>query len=59
MQIAGYMFPVALQPGDDALFLPFISSWGWATWRRAWRHFDRREDGFDRRTVGPGTDAPF
>jgi hypothetical protein len=48
MQIAGYMFPVALQPGDDALFLPFISSWGWATWRRAWRHFDRREDGFDR-----------
>jgi hypothetical protein len=48
MQIAGYMFPVTLQPGEDALFLPFISSWGWATWRRAWRHFNRREDGFDR-----------
>ena len=47
MQIAGYMFPVKLMVSEDALFLPFISSWGWATWSRAWRHFDRREDVFD------------
>lgn len=40
MQIAGYMFPVSLKLGEDALFLPFSSSWGWATWERAWRHFD-------------------
>ena len=42
MQIAGYMFP--MKAGDEinveAIFLPFISSWGWATWQRAWRHYD-------------------
>lgn len=48
MQIAGYMFPAKLQTGDDALFLPFISSWGWATWRRAWRQFDRPVKGYER-----------
>lgn len=40
MQIAGYMFPIELNLDEDALFLPFITSWGWATWDRAWRHFD-------------------
>ena len=40
MQIAGYMFPVNLELEEDALFLPFTSSWGWATWERAWRNFD-------------------
>lgn len=39
-QISGYMFPVS-QPADtDAFFLPLITTWGWATWRRAWRIFD-------------------
>lgn len=40
MQIAGYMFPASLNIEDDSLFLPFISSWGWATWARAWSRFD-------------------
>jgi hypothetical protein len=48
MQIAGHMFPVSLELDDDALFLPFISSWGWATWQRAWRHFDRLAGGYER-----------
>lgn len=46
MQIAGYMFPVQLPVQEDALFLPFISSWGWATWERAWRHFDPEARGY-------------
>lgn len=46
MQIAGYMFPVDLKTHDDALFLPFISSWGWATWRRAWQYFDSEARGY-------------
>lgn len=25
----------------DAYFYPRIGSWGWATWKRAWRHYDR------------------
>ena len=48
MQIAGYMFPVRLRLDEDALFLPFTSSWGWATWERAWRHFDASGSGHRR-----------
>jgi hypothetical protein len=40
MQISGHMFPVELKAETDAIFLPFASSWGWATWGRAWAHFD-------------------
>ncbi len=46
MQIAGYMFPMQLDIHEDALLLPFISSWGWATWHRAWRHFDVEAKGY-------------
>ena len=48
MQIAGYMFPVDLEIKEDALFLPFISSWGWATWDRAWQHFDVNAKGYQK-----------
>ncbi|MEO8548957.1 MAG: glycosyltransferase family 2 protein, partial [Kofleriaceae bacterium] len=48
MQVSGYMFPVEIAGVDDALFVPLISCWGWATWRRAWArlgsgtaHYDR------------------
>jgi hypothetical protein len=40
MQISGHMFPVDLGKVTDSIFLPFITSWGWATWQRAWRLFD-------------------
>jgi len=46
MQIAGYMFPVRLMIEDEALFLPLTSSWGWATWQRAWQHFDEVASGY-------------
>lgn len=42
MQISGYMFPVQLEVEADATFLPFTTSWGWATWQSAWKHFDLR-----------------
>jgi hypothetical protein len=48
MQIAGYMFPINLDLEEDALFLPFTSSWGWATWERAWRCFDAMGAGYQR-----------
>lgn len=47
MQIAGYMFPVDLKIQEDSLFLPFTSSWGWATWKRAWDYFDEASIGFE------------
>ncbi len=40
MQLSGHMFPIELKSGHDAVFLPFTTSWGWATWRRSWIHFD-------------------
>jgi hypothetical protein len=39
-QISGYMFPVTQPSKPDAFFLPLITTWGWATWRRAWQIFD-------------------
>lgn len=48
MQISGHMFPVEL-PSDqsDAVFLPFTTSWGWATWQRSWKYFDPAMKSFD------------
>lgn len=40
MQVSGYMFPVDMGVAEDSLFLPFTTSWGWATWARAWQEFD-------------------
>lgn len=39
-QISGYMFPVEHPAKPDAFFLPLTTTWGWATWARAWRIFD-------------------
>jgi hypothetical protein len=39
-QISGYMFPVKHTIEKDAFFLPLITTWGWATWKRAWDCFD-------------------
>jgi hypothetical protein len=46
MQVSGYMFPVKLNIEDDALFLPFTTSWGWASWKRAWKLFDSDAKGY-------------
>ena len=48
MQVAGYMFPMELNIREGALLLPFISSWGWATWQRAWLHFDGSAKGYEK-----------
>jgi len=49
MQIGGYQFSV---PDDGSNFFvhlqSFTSSWGWATWKRAWDHFLPNADGFER-----------
>lgn len=49
MQVAGYMFDAELNGlEEDALFLPFVTSWGWATWDRAWRYFDPDMTAYDK-----------
>jgi hypothetical protein len=48
MQISGYMFDaVPWLDRTTALMLPFTTSWGWATWARAWELFDPRATGWE------------
>jgi len=47
MQVSAHMFASpALAKRQETLFLPFTTSWGWATWRRAWSHFDASASGW-------------
>ena len=47
MQVSGYMFDVPeFAVRDTAVMLPFTSSWGWATWGRAWAQFDHEATGW-------------
>ena len=48
MQISAHMFPVKFKSlQEDSFFLPFTTSWGWATWQRAWQHFDPDMKGYE------------
>lgn len=48
MQVSAHMFPVDIHSQFDAIMLPFTTSWGWATWDRAWKHFDLSMSGFEK-----------
>jgi hypothetical protein len=39
MQISGYMFPIKSEIERNSILLPVTSTWGWATWNRAWKNF--------------------
>jgi hypothetical protein len=53
MQVSGHMFPVDLDVSTDALFLPITTTWGWATWRRAWARFDPDMGNYERLMSDP------
>jgi len=38
--VTGYMFPINFEESTTAL-LPFISTWGWGTWAKAWSAFSK------------------
>ena len=39
ISVAGHVFPVdGILP--ENFFLSYTSSWGWATWKRAWKYFE-------------------
>jgi GT2 family glycosyltransferase len=44
--VSGFLYSVDVGDRTDAVFLPFISSWGWATWDRAWNAFDPEARGY-------------
>jgi hypothetical protein len=39
MHVSGYMFPSDIQL-PDAFFYREATCWGWATWKRAWEHYN-------------------
>lgn len=53
MQISGFMFNLPLAHKPDTFFLPLTTTWGWATWRRAWESFDPRPPEADRLLADP------
>jgi hypothetical protein len=40
-QVSAYMFDIQTKEVHTSFFLPLTTSWGWATWLRAWNHFDQ------------------
>jgi hypothetical protein len=40
MQVSGHIFPRRIRSANDAVMLPMTTTYGWATWKRAWAHFD-------------------
>jgi len=40
MHVSGYMYPVGIGPISGAFFVGLATSWGWATWKRAWEVCD-------------------
>lgn len=59
MQISGHMFPVKSKTDTDTVFLPFTTSWGWAVWQRAWKHFDPHMSGYEKLCVDPSLRQMF
>ena len=50
MQISGHIFDVpSVTHQREALLLPLTTSWGWATWKRAWDLFDPSATGWHER----------
>lgn len=48
MQISAHVHTVpALRRTEAAFFLPFTTTWGWATWKRAWDRFDPAAEGWE------------
>lgn len=40
MHIGAYMYPIKNKNLPQTFFYRAASSWGWATWGRAWKHFE-------------------
>jgi len=48
MHISGYLLPISPRGLPETLFYRVSSCWGWATWQRAWQHYERDIDALER-----------
>lgn len=44
MHIGAYMYPLKAEHLPESFFYRAATSWGWATWERAWQHFEPNID---------------
>ncbi|WP_207426446.1 sugar transferase [Pedobacter sp. SYSU D00535] len=44
MHIGAYMYPIDAAVLPETFFARIATSWGWATWKRAWTHFEPNID---------------
>lgn len=40
MHVGAYMYPIKTENVPETFFYRAATSWGWATWARAWKHFE-------------------
>jgi hypothetical protein len=60
MQISGYMFPIKSKSiSAECSFLPLTTSWGWATWKRAWSNYDPEARGWESLLSNPKEKSRF
>jgi hypothetical protein len=60
MQVSGHQFPVKQwEKSNQAFFLPFTTSWGWGTWKRAWECFDINARRYKKLDLNPEMRSEF
>ena len=59
MQVSGFMFPIPQTDQSGAFFLKYATSWGWATWKRAWQLLDRDTNAFSKLKQNPAAIDAF
>jgi len=59
-QVSAHQFAVpAFRRRQSGMFLNFATSWGWATWKRAWDQFDTEAHGWQSLAQDAGLRARF
>ena len=59
MQVSGHIFPRRIRSDSDAVMLPMTTTYGWATWKRAWDHFDVTMSGRTKLAADPALRRRF
>ncbi|RAK52633.1 glycosyltransferase [Phenylobacterium deserti] len=60
MHVGGYQYSVPeFESQRSGSFQRFTTSWGWATWKRAWKHFDAQATGWEELDSDPLLERSF
>lgn len=63
MHLSGYNFPITADPdantGHNTFFSQMMFCWGWATWKRAWKHYSRDAVATNNKLIASGRVKEF